>query len=847
MSAYVNPLKLKSDSSFCTNITKSNQYFFYELIITSKSPCSPFTIGKVKYEINLAQLITREDCYHNDTAYARKLERDGWSNNFTSPYSRKIFDCHFIEYNEIYDSIEFYIKILFFSMKSSELLIPSIIKSDNQIIAIIRNHIMIANNIINYPIYHNYRIELFCKEITKNQTLKNELLDLRYKGHSSCITPLYNYQRDSIKWAIDLESNLPMIDFTEHKLLYLDELGLVFDYNLCNGDNCFIKRDELPKAQVYGGIIADEVGLGKTIQALNLVLSREDIRTLIIVPNHIKDHWLSEMQKHFPSNPFDDNVCIVTVEEANLMSDDIMSSFHRLMVDELAELYAKGRSENHKLFTRLCGMTNFCYRWGITATPFVDDAAMYNIIRFLLGNNKIYTTAVGNYTYIQDQFKPLFSRNIKANVLQEIQLPDVIIQNAGLTFSEHERAILTAMEMDTTAFNIDDRLRIISNAMLEMTNNDKSVITVDELKKLTVQRLYEKIQTAEAYLEVLQTKLQNIQTQIKKIISLSSNTQNTQNTQDIQEKSDLEHCKFDFAMSDLPKSEMKGILTQYQERERHLQSEIEAARSILARRKLVHKSYLEMTEHIDELIHSASAVSGSIGAGGNSPSGTDSADSSDGCASATSDDEKEMDIDTMINQDKMCPICYCPFSENIVLFIKCRHYFCQGCFERCHKTRPNTCPMCRTIAEVGEINYIGLENRVITSTKNTEILRILNSHPAERYLIFTRFDKFITPLTAFLATNDISARTFDEFKASIPAVRDATRVILLSANSNASGTDMTFMHRVIIIEPFESYIYGKEIEKQLIGRVHRINQTRNVLVHRLYIKDTIEEQIYALG
>lgn len=807
-----------------SSVVIPQQYFFYELMITSNSPHSPFTIGKVKHEIKLSEVITRTECYHNETAYARKLERDGWSNNYTSPRSREIFDCHFIEYNQVCDGIEFMIKILFFSMKAGELLIPSIIKSDNQIITIIRNHIMIENNITT-PVYHNYRIEQLCKEIAKG-----EILDLRFNGHSACKTPLYTYQRASIQWAIELESNLPQIDITEHKLLYLYELGLIFDYNLCGSDNCFIKMNELPKARVYGGIIADEVGLGKTVQALSLALSNEIIRTLIIVPNHIKEHWLSEMKKHFYDNAFDGRVCVATYAEVNEMSDDVMSGFQRLMVDELAELYAKGRPENHKLFIRLCGMTNFCYRWGITATPFVDDYAMYNIIRFLLGNNKIYTTAVGNYTYIQDQFKPLFSRNIKANVVKEIKLPEIIIQNSGLTFSEHERAILTAMEMDSTAFNIDDRLRIISNAMLEMTNNDKSVITVDELKKLTVQRLYEKIQDADVNLEGLQTKLQNIQTQIKGIISMLGT----------KEKNDLEHCKIKFPMLDLPNSEMKTILNQYQERERHLESEIEVARSILARRKLVHKSYLEMTEHIDKIIHSAKTIS--MGECDNSQSGTDSAS-----GNITSDDEKEMDIDTMINEDKMCPICYCPFSENIVLFIKCRHYFCQGCFERCHKNRPNTCPMCRTPAEVGEINYIGLENRVITSTKNSEILRLLNAHPDERYLIFTRFDKFITPLTSFLATNDISARTFDEFKSSTPEVRDATRVILLSANSNASGTDMTFMHRVIIIEPFESYIYGKEIEKQLIGRVHRINQTHNVTVHRLYIKDTIEEQIYALG
>ena len=235
-----------------------------------------------------------------------------------------------------------------------------------------------------------------------------------------------------------------------------------------------------------------------------------------------------------------------------------------------------------------------------------------------------------------------------------------------------------------------------------------------------------------------------------------------------------------------------------------------------------------MTHHIDEIIQSTKS-------------------SSDEHSSNADDNMEEMDIMTMINENKMCPICYCPFSDNIVLFIKCRHYFCQGCFERCHTQRPNTCPMCRTHAEKGEINYIGLNKQVITSTKNTEILRLLNSHPDERFLIFTRFDKFIEPLTTFLATNDISARTFNDFREVQQEARDATRVILLSANSNASGTDMTFMNRVIIIEPFDNYIYGKEIEKQLIGRLHRINQIHDVNVYRLFIKHTIEEEIYSLG
>ena len=47
------------------------------------------------------------------------------------------------------------------------------------------------------------------------------------------------------------------------------------------------------------------------------------------------------------------------------------------------------------------------------------------------------------------------------------------------------------------------------------------------------------------------------------------------------------------------------------------------------------------------------------------------------------------------------------------------------------------------------------------------------------------------------------------------------------------------------MEPFEDYVYSREIEKQLIGRVHRINQDRPVNVFRLIIQGTIEEVIYS--
>jgi SNF2 family DNA or RNA helicase len=154
--------------------------------------------------------------------------------------------------------------------------------------------------------------------------------------------------------------------------------------------------------------------------------------------------------------------------------------------------------------------------------------------------------------------------------------------------------------------------------------------------------------------------------------------------------------------------------------------------------------------------------------------------------------------------------------------------------------------MCRSVAEVGEINFIGNEEQQFTSTKNTEVLRLIKT-TGERFIIFTQFDKLIKSITHLLKSNDINVMQYSNFADASQEDKDNTQVIVLSSNSNASGIDLSFIHNVIIMEPFENYFYGKEIEKQIIGRVHRINQVSKVNVYRLIIRNTIEETIYNMS
>ena len=70
------------------------------------------------------------------------------------------------------------------------------------------------------------------------------------------------------------------------------------------------------------------------------------------------------------------------------------------------------------------------------------------------------------------------------------------------------------------------------------------------------------------------------------------------------------------------------------------------------------------------------------------------------------------------------------------------------------------------------------------------------------------------------------------------------QILILSSKNEACGLDLSFVSDIIIFEPILGN-YVKDIEKQIVGRIYRINQISECNVHRLMIKDTIEEQIYA--
>jgi len=70
-----------------------------------------------------------------------------------------------------------------------------------------------------------------------------------------------------------------------------------------------------------------------------------------------------------------------------------------------------------------------------------------------------------------------------------------------------------------------------------------------------------------------------------------------------------------------------------------------------------------------------------------------------------------------------------------------------------------------------------------------------------------------------------------------------TRVLLLPLKRGANGLNLTCASHVLLLEP----VLDLGLEQQCVKRVDRIGQTKQTWVHRFLLRDTVEENVFALS
>ncbi|WEW58139.1 hypothetical protein PRK78_003606 [Emydomyces testavorans] len=173
--------------------------------------------------------------------------------------------------------------------------------------------------------------------------------------------------------------------------------------------------------------------------------------------------------------------------------------------------------------------------------------------------------------------------------------------------------------------------------------------------------------------------------------------------------------------------------------------------------------------------------------------------------------------------------------------------------------------------ELNSVDCVALSN-LSSSTKIRYLMRILKREAREfKFIVFSVFTSMMDKIEPFLKGAGIGYARYDGGmrndlrEASLDKLRNSsrTRVLLCSLRAGSLGLNLTAASRVVILEPFwnpvsilqPSHIFAvppiltlpaQFVEEQAIDRVHRLNQTIDVKVYKITIKDTVEGRILDL-
>jgi SNF2 family DNA or RNA helicase len=148
-----------------------------------------------------------------------------------------------------------------------------------------------------------------------------------------------------------------------------------------------------------------------------------------------------------------------------------------------------------------------------------------------------------------------------------------------------------------------------------------------------------------------------------------------------------------------------------------------------------------------------------------------------------------------------------------------------------------------------DLSLVDAKHVNVPSTKLDALMEILEDVAADghRALVFSQFTRFLTLARRRIEDAGIQHFYLDGKTRKREQVIDGFRessapVFLISLKAGGFGLNLTEADYCIILDPW----WNPATEAQAVDRVHRIGQTKKVMVYRLVAKDTIEEKVMAL-
>ncbi|MED6149722.1 DNA repair protein rad5b [Stylosanthes scabra] len=205
-----------------------------------------------------------------------------------------------------------------------------------------------------------------------------------------------------------------------------------------------------------------------------------------------------------------------------------------------------------------------------------------------------------------------------------------------------------------------------------------------------------------------------------------------------------------------------------------------------------------------------------------------------------------------------CPICM--EAPDDPVFTPCAHRFCREClFSHWGTSEGGKCPICRQQLHKSDLIIcpsesafkVDIENNMTESSKVSKLLDFLQniqkSSPGEKNIVFSQWTSFFDLLENPLRRRGIEFLRYDgkltqKQREKVLAEFNQTkekRVLLMSLKAGGVGLNLTAASNVFIMDPW----WNPAVEEQAIMRIHRIGQKRRVVVRRFIVKDTVEDRL----
>lgn len=570
----------------------------------------------------------------------------------------------------------------------------------------------------------------------------------------------------------------------------------------------------------------------------------------------------------------------------NIMMHNI--HWHRLVVDEFHEAFSN-RKYYHMV--NLLPYYQANYRWVVTATPFICNLlhTINFITNFTNEDNDMILTNEDVVDYIVDN---CFRRNTEESTkrVEGFSLPPVEEKLMWLKFTSTERMMYNAHLADPNNNKFGKYLRQLCchPQLAEETkyalSNCKTLADVEKMMVLHYQNEEEK---AKETVDIIKKRIVKIKKKLVAIVSKKRITiaKKTEILKDIDIDVDDPRFSLDINSEDeelediceilgIEGMEREGInddmapsitFDNFVESLRKARLKLNEAEKVLDGKSTTYNFFKNVIDRLRRTVNKESKPDVV-----EIPQDCDNildyyADLSD----SDSDDDDDDDLE-------ICGICLSEISEESTGVTKCGHIFCYECLKMA-LTRKNTCPYCKQKLREKDIFLISCEwkkkkvetkediekNELIdkVGTKLANLIFFLRDTD-KHSIIFSQWDDLLRRVGKILSDygiknvfckgncyqRDKAIRDFNFTPTTEKEKKNEVKVIMLSSEKSAAGTNLTKAQQVIFLDPiYGDYTYRMDQERQAIGRAHRMGQKNTVEVIRFIIRDTVEEEIYNMN